>query len=58
MSNDRKTYGWTSLFLAGAAANLAYGYWELTIAPKTDQQSGGNPCRLDRSAQVVACGAS
>jgi hypothetical protein len=29
---DRKTYGWASLFLIGAAANLAYGYWELTIA--------------------------
>jgi hypothetical protein len=30
--NDRKTYGWASWFLVGAAANLAYGYWELTIA--------------------------
>jgi hypothetical protein len=30
--HDRKTYGWASLFLTGAAANLAYGYWELTIA--------------------------
>jgi hypothetical protein len=30
--NDRKTYGWASWFLAGAAANLAYGYWEMTIA--------------------------
>ena len=31
--NDRKTYAWASgCFLAGAAANLAYGYWEMTIA--------------------------
>jgi hypothetical protein len=35
--NDRKTYGWASFFLTGAAANLAFGYWELTIAPETDQ---------------------
>jgi hypothetical protein len=35
---DRKTYGWASWFLAGAAGNLAYGCWELTIArrPTTD----------------------
>jgi hypothetical protein len=37
---DRKTYGWATWFLAGAAANLAYGYWELAIAPDTDEQSG------------------
>ena len=30
--NDRKTYGWTTAFLAGAAANLAFAYWELAIA--------------------------
>jgi hypothetical protein len=30
--NDLKTYGWTTAFLAAAAANLAYGYWELSIA--------------------------
>lgn len=39
---DRKTYGWAIWFLGGAAANGAYGYWELSIAP-TDQQSGGRP---------------
>jgi hypothetical protein len=37
--NDRKTYGWTGLFLAGAAANLAYGYWELTIVRETNPGS-------------------
>jgi DNA-binding MarR family transcriptional regulator len=41
--NDRETYGWASLFLAGAAANLASGCWELAIAPETDQQSRRNP---------------
>lgn len=41
--NDRKTYGWAIWFLAGVAANLAYGYWELSIAPETDQHSGGRP---------------
>jgi hypothetical protein len=41
--NDRKTYGWAIWFLGGAAANVAYGYWELSIAPKTDQNSGGGP---------------
>ena len=30
--NDRKTYGWAMSFLMAAAANLAYGRWELTIA--------------------------
>jgi hypothetical protein len=29
--HDRKTYGWAAWFLSGAAANLAYGYWELRI---------------------------
>jgi hypothetical protein len=30
--NDRKTYGWTMVFLAMAAAQFSFGYWELTIA--------------------------
>ena len=30
--NDWKTYGWTLAFLAGAAANVAFASWELTIA--------------------------
>lgn len=30
--NDWKTYGWTLTFLAVGAANLAFAYWELTIA--------------------------
>jgi signal transduction histidine kinase len=30
--NDGKTYGWTLFFLAVAAANLALGYWQSTIA--------------------------
>jgi len=30
--NDWKTYGWTLAFLAAAAANLAFAYWELAIA--------------------------
>jgi hypothetical protein len=25
-------YGWTALFLVPAALNLAFGYWEITIA--------------------------
>ena len=25
-------YGWTALFLVAAALNLAFGYWEVTIA--------------------------
>ena len=37
--NDWKTYGWTTAFLAAAAAHLAYAYWELSItrsgAPQT-----------------------
>src|SRR5580658_7604865 len=30
--NDWTTYGWTMVFLAAGAANLAFGYWYLTIA--------------------------
>jgi uncharacterized membrane protein YgaE (UPF0421/DUF939 family) len=30
--NDWKTYGWTLAFLAIAAANLGWAYWELSIA--------------------------
>jgi hypothetical protein len=30
--NDGKTYGWMTAFLAAAAANLAFAYWELSIA--------------------------
>jgi signal transduction histidine kinase len=30
--NDWKTAGWTMAFLAAAAANVAFGYWEMTIA--------------------------
>jgi hypothetical protein len=30
--SDAKTYGWASAFLVGAAANLAFGFWELSIA--------------------------
>ena len=30
--SDWKTYGWTMVFLAIAAANLAFAYWELRIA--------------------------
>jgi hypothetical protein len=30
--NDRKTYGWTTVFLALAAAQFSFAYWELTIA--------------------------
>jgi hypothetical protein len=40
---DRKTYAWAIWFLGGAAANAAYGYWELSIAPETDQHSGHRP---------------
>jgi len=29
--NDWKTYGWTMAFLALAAAQLSFAYWELTI---------------------------
>ena len=30
--NDSKTYAWTIAFLAAAAANSAFAYWELSIA--------------------------
>jgi uncharacterized membrane protein YgaE (UPF0421/DUF939 family) len=30
--NDWKTYGWTLVFLAIAAANLGWAYWEFSIA--------------------------
>jgi hypothetical protein len=30
--NDRKTYGWTMFFLALAAAQFSFAYWERTIA--------------------------
>jgi signal transduction histidine kinase len=30
--NDWTTYGWTMAFLAAGAANLAFGYWYMTIA--------------------------
>ena len=30
--NDWRTYGWTMGFLALAAAQFSFGYWELTIA--------------------------
>jgi hypothetical protein len=30
--NDRKTNGWATAFLALAAADLAFGTWELRIA--------------------------
>jgi hypothetical protein len=41
--NDQKTYGWAIWFLGGAAANAAFGSWELSLAPETDQHSGGRP---------------
>jgi hypothetical protein len=37
---DRKTYGWAIWFLGSAAANAAFGSWELSIARETDQHSG------------------
>jgi hypothetical protein len=30
--NDWATYGWTMVFLALAAAQFSFAYWELTIA--------------------------
>ncbi|HTT54319.1 MAG TPA: hypothetical protein VMH35_23255 [Streptosporangiaceae bacterium] len=30
--NDGKTYGWTTVFLAGAAAQFSFACWELAIA--------------------------
>jgi hypothetical protein len=40
---DRKTYGWAIWFLGAAAANAAYGYRELSSAPKNDQHSRRRP---------------
>jgi hypothetical protein len=37
--NDRKTYAWAKWLLSGAAANVAYGCWELSIASGVDQHS-------------------
>ena len=37
--NDSKTYGWTAAFLAAAAANLSFAYWELTITPSESGQT-------------------
>ncbi len=42
-AKDRRTYGWAIWFLGGAAANAAYGYWELSIVPETDQHSATGP---------------
>ncbi len=33
--DDLKTYGWTMAFLAAAGADLAFAYWELSIARST-----------------------
>lgn len=44
--NDRKTYGWTMAFLAAAAADLAFAYWETRIARSEDSRGSA---RLDRS---------
>jgi hypothetical protein len=30
--SDRKAYGWAAFFLANAAANIAGGYWQITVA--------------------------
>lgn len=37
--NDWETYGWTMAFLAAAAANVAFAYWELCIARSADAPS-------------------
>ncbi len=37
--NDWETYGWTMVFLAAAAANVAFAYWELRIARSADAPS-------------------
>ena len=37
--NDPKTYGWTMVFLALAAAQLSFAYWELTIARSASPRS-------------------
>lgn len=36
--NDWKTYGWALVFLAPAAANLAFATWELSIARSAPAQ--------------------
>ena len=36
--NDWKTYGWTLAFLAAGVANLAFGYWFITIAYRPQQR--------------------
>ena len=36
--NDWKTYGWTLVFLALAAAQFSFGCWELTIARSPSAQ--------------------
>jgi len=33
--NDWTTYWWTMAFLAAGAANLAFGYWDITVANRT-----------------------
>jgi hypothetical protein len=37
--NNWKTYGWTIGFLAAAAAQLAFAYWELNIARSAAAQA-------------------
>ena len=37
--NDWKTYGWTMVFLALAAAQFSFAYWELTIARSASAQT-------------------
>jgi hypothetical protein len=41
--NDRKTYGWAIWFGGGAAANAAFGSWELNIAQQTNRDCGARP---------------
>jgi len=37
--NDWKTYGWTMVFLALAAAQFSFAHWELTIARSTSPRT-------------------
>jgi hypothetical protein len=37
--NDWKTYGWTMVFMAAAAADFAYAYWETRIARSEDSRT-------------------
>jgi hypothetical protein len=37
--NDAETYGWATAFLALAAAQFAFAYWELTIARSASARS-------------------